>query len=81
VVEYFRPIFVGPVGCKDDGTAFVTLAEDLEKEVGSGLVDGQVAQFVEDKKAWLEESTEFLAKTPCHLGSSEGVDGIDGSDE
>ena len=30
----------------DDGAAFISLADDLEKQVGSTLIDGQVAQFV-----------------------------------
>ena len=40
-VEDGRPLFEGFVGGNDDRTAFVALADDLEKQVGSALVDGQ----------------------------------------
>jgi hypothetical protein len=32
-------LFEGFVGSKDNGAAFVTLADDLEEKVGSALVD------------------------------------------
>ena len=47
VVEDGGPVFVRLVGRDDGGTAFVTLADDLEEEVGAGLVEGQVPQFIE----------------------------------
>ena len=36
------PLFEGFIGSNDDGTAFVSLTDDLEKQVGSALVDGQI---------------------------------------
>jgi len=48
-VEDSRPLFEGFVGGDDDGTAFVSLADDLEKQVGSVLIYGQVADFVQKK--------------------------------
>jgi hypothetical protein len=39
-VEDRGPLFEGFIGGNDDGTAFVSLADDLEKQVGSALVDG-----------------------------------------
>ena len=47
VVEDLRPLAVHAVGGDDGGAVLVALAEDLEQQVGAGLVDGQVAQFVE----------------------------------
>ena len=49
-VEDGGPLFEGFVGGQDDGTAFVAGADDLEEEIGSALVDGEVADFVEDKQ-------------------------------
>ena len=46
-VEDSRPLFEGFVRGDDDGTAFVSLADDLEKQVGSALIYGQVADFVQ----------------------------------
>jgi hypothetical protein len=35
-------------GSKYDRTAFVALADDLEEQVGSALVDGKIADLVEE---------------------------------
>ena len=35
-----RPLFEGFVRGDDDGTAFVSLTDDLEEQVGSALIDG-----------------------------------------
>ena len=43
------PLFEGFVGGKDDRTAFVALADDLEEQVGSALVDGKIADLVEEQ--------------------------------
>ena len=50
-VENSGPLFEGFVGCNDDGTAFVSLADDLEKQVGSALIDGQIPYLVQISKA------------------------------
>ena len=47
VVEDGGPVLVGLVGGEDDGPALVALADDLEEKVGTGLVEGQVSEFVE----------------------------------
>jgi hypothetical protein len=39
--------FEGFIGGNDDGTAFVSLTDDLEKQVGSALVDGQIPYLVQ----------------------------------
>ena len=45
VVEDFRPFSIDSIG--DDGrAALVSLADDLEQQVGAGLVDGQISEFV-----------------------------------
>ncbi len=49
VVEDGGPLLEGLVGGEDDGAAFVALADDLEEEVGAVLVDGQIANLVEDQ--------------------------------
>jgi hypothetical protein len=42
-------VFVGAVGGDHHGSALVALADDLEQQVGAVLVDGQVAEFVDDE--------------------------------
>ena len=47
-VEDRGPLFEGFIGGNDDGTAFVSLTDDLEKQVGSALVDGQIPYLVQN---------------------------------
>ncbi len=49
-VEDGGPVLEGFVGGQDDGAAFVAGADDLEEQVGSALVDGEVADLVEDEQ-------------------------------
>ena len=51
VVEDPGPLFEGLVGGQHDGAAFVALADDLEEQIGAVLVDGQVAEFVQDQQS------------------------------
>ena len=41
VVEDFRPFSVDAIG-RDGGAALISLADDLEQQVGTGFVDGEV---------------------------------------
>ena len=43
VIEDLGPVFVSLVGGDDERTAFVALADDLEEQVGTGLVEREVA--------------------------------------
>ena len=49
-MEEERPLFEGFVGGEEDGAAFVTGADDLEEEIGTALIDGEVTDSVEDEK-------------------------------
>jgi len=46
VVEDFGPFSVDTIGGDDGGAAFVSLADDLEQQVGAVAIDGEVADFV-----------------------------------
>ena len=46
-VEDGGPLFKGFVGGDDERTAFVALADDLEEQVGSALIDGQVPDLIQ----------------------------------
>ena len=62
VVEGAGPVLVGFV-CGDDGAAaLVSPAGDLKKVVGSVLVDGQVAEFVQDQELDVDVAFEFLVE-------------------
>lgn len=43
VVKDFGPVFIRLVGGQQEGALLVTLADDLEEEVRTRFVDGQVA--------------------------------------
>lgn len=47
VVEDGGPLLEGFVGSDDERTAFVALADDLEEEFGSVLVDGEIANLAQ----------------------------------
>lgn len=76
-VEDGRPLFEGLVGGQHDGAAFVASADDLEEEVGTALVDGQVTDFVEDEHGRRGVFAQLGLEVALGLGGVEGVDDID----
>ena len=81
VVEDFGPVFVGAIGGDDQSALFVSLADDLEQQVGSGFVDGQKAEFVQDQKGRPGIFFQGLHHFSGGLGGSKVVDDIDGGGE
>lgn len=81
VVENLGPGFIGLVGGEDDGASFVALADDLEEEIGTGFVDGQISEFVDDEYGRAQEFLEFDGESVGDLSGGEGVDDFDGSDK
>ena len=45
-VKDIRPVLEGFVGCDQGGSPLIALAEDLKEKVGSELIDGQVAELI-----------------------------------
>ena len=72
VVEDGGPVFEGLVGGQDDRAAFVALADDLEEQVGAALVDGQIAQFVDDQQIGAGVLLEFLDQASGVAGRRRG---------
>jgi len=66
-VEDSGPLFEGFVGGDDDGTAFVSLADDLEKQIGSALIYGQVPHLVQNKQSRREIAFELNFERPLSL--------------
>ena len=60
VVEDFTPFLIGLVGGEDGAGFFIAATYHLEKEVSSGLVDGNVAHFITDQDSWFEVFGQFL---------------------
>ena len=80
-VEDGRPLLEGFVGGEDNGAAFVALAQDLEEQVGAALIDGQVAEFIEDEQSRGKIAFEFGLESAVDLSGAQGVDDIDGVGE
>jgi len=59
----------------------VALADDLEEEVGTELVDGQVADFIQDEELWGEVFFELAPQGAGLLGGGKVVDDVDGVGE
>lgn len=49
VVKNRCPLLEGFVGGHDEGTPFVALADDLEEKIGAVLIDGEVANLVQEE--------------------------------
>ena len=47
--EGVAPLGEVEVGGDCDGTAVVSLADDLEQQVGAGFIDGEIAEFVKQQ--------------------------------
>ena len=45
VVEDLGPVFIGLVGGQHDGTLLVSLADDLEEQVGADFINGSVLDY------------------------------------
>ena len=78
VVEDAGPLFEGLVGRENNGTMFIALADDLEEQVGTGLIDRQVTEFINDQEAWREELFEFRFKAVSGLSGGVCVDDVNG---
>ena len=77
-VEDSGPLFEGFVRGNDDGTAFVSLADDLEKQVSSALIYGQVPHLVQNKQCRREIAFELGLERPLSLGGTQCVDCVNG---
>ena len=79
VVEDLGPVLEYAIGGDRDRGAFVALADDLEQQVGPGLVDGEIAEFVEDQQPGSDIASEVAFELTGALGGGESVDGVDGA--
>ena len=77
-VEDRGPLFEGFIGGNNDGTAFVSLADDLEKQVGSALIDGQIPYLVQNKQSRRKIAFELGFEHPLSLGGTQGINCVNG---
>jgi len=76
----FRRI-VAQYGGDDEGAAFIALADDLEEEVGAGLVERQIADLVQNQNRRRQIAVEFRLEAVGGLRGDQPVDRIDGGGE
>jgi len=77
VVKNFRPSLEGFVGRDDGGTTFVTLADDLEEQVGAHFIERKIAQLVQMEDPRAEILFEFGLEPVSRLGGHQVVERID----
>ena len=78
-VEDGGPFLVGFIGGDEQGSFFVACADDLEQQVGTCFVDGQVADLVEHEKMGPGVFAQGELELPLFLSGDQVVDGFDGS--
>ncbi len=80
--EDVGPFGEGFVGGEDDGSAgVVALADDLEQQRGLGLIEGEVADFVDDEELGPGEVVHLAVEFVFGEGFSEPAGGFDGAGE
>jgi hypothetical protein len=59
------PLFEGLIGGNNDGTAFVSLADDLEKQVGTALIDRQIPYLVQNEQSRRDVTSTWFEAVVC----------------
>ena len=75
--KHLDPVLKGQIGGDDDAGAFVSAADDIEEQFGTGLGERDVAEFVEDEQIesfeLLHEALQFVAVALLeHMGHQGG---------
>ena len=71
----------GSLGCDQDRSTLVTLAEHLEEQLGPGLGQGHEAQFVDDQQLESGQPSLEVEQTPFVPGLDQLVDQGGGGSE
>ena len=74
VVEDLRPVLEHPVGGDDGRAVLVAQADDLKQQIGAGLIDRQIAEFVKNEQRRLAVAVQRLFQAPAALGGGERID-------
>ena len=76
VVEDFAPFFEDAIRSDDGGAALIALTDDLEQEISTDFIDGEVAELIKDQDLGSKELTEVLLESSGGLRSGQGVDDV-----
>ena len=78
VPEYLAPGAEALVGGEDHGAFLIAPADELEEQVGAGLVDGEIADLINDQQSGDDIGLEFLVEFTFGQGFAEGGDHVGG---
>src|SRR5262249_4911172 len=81
IVEDLRPVLVDAVGGDHHRRTLVALADDLEQQVGTVLVDGKVAELVDNEQGRVQVAAELVLEPADGLRRCQRVDNVDGRRE
>src|SRR6188472_4559750 len=68
IAEDLTPTPEALVAGENHGSALVPPTNQLEEEIGTGPVDGQVADLVDDQQAWDREDLELVFESALGEG-------------
>src|SRR6185312_5599647 len=75
-IEQGAPFPERSIRAQDDRAGFITGGNYLEQQVGPALVDGQIAQLIEEEKTGADVSAQRGAQPPLDLGHRELIDHV-----
>src|SRR5215471_13021573 len=79
IIKDLGPFLEGAVRGDHDRALLIAQRDDLEEQISARLVNGQVAELVEDEQRRLGVFLEFHFETPRILGRCQRVDDINGT--
>src|SRR5713101_1073573 len=79
LVEDLGPLLKGPVRGNNNCSLLIAQRDDLEEQISAGLVNGKVAEFIEDEQRGFRVLLKCLFETPSTPGGSKRVDDINGT--
>jgi hypothetical protein len=76
VVKYLGPVLECAVRGNHGGALLIAQADHLKQQVGSGLVNGEVAELIQDEQGRLGVFLELCLESPGDLGLGQCIDHI-----
>ena len=76
-IEQGAPFPEGSIRSQHDRSDFITGGDNLEQQIGPTLVDGQIAQLIEEEKTGTDITSERVAQQTTDLSLGEMIDHVD----
>jgi hypothetical protein len=75
-VEELAPFLERTICGDHDRSNFITDGDNLEQQIGTTLVDGQIAQLIEEEKTGTDKTSERFAERPIELSCGQMIDHV-----